>query len=133
MLSRPYTELAAAEHLKKRGASPEETKAIIKEFHGMGLLDDAVYAQLFLEGHESWGLEKICFELRQRGVSEENLSHALENYSGDEAANALRLVTNWKEQGVPAHRITARLLRRGFSMRTVRKTMSGDETDEVEW
>ena len=46
---------------------------LIAEFRGMRLLDDALYACLFVEGHESWGNDRIVRELSRRKIAHRNI------------------------------------------------------------
>ena len=133
LLSRLYTEHEAGERLKKMGMGLREARAIIKDFRGMGLLDDVAYAQLFAEGHEDWGVARIRFVLDKRGISKERLDLALEEYEAKDEPKARRLAQNWREQGLEPLKIAARLSRRGFSNKTIGRVVGRDEDDEVIW
>ena len=130
LLSRvPRPEREVRERLAAWGATPEEAEALIVEFRGMSLLDDALYARLFVEGHESWGDDRIACELSRRGIVRRDVVSALEGR--DEEAEARALAAGWLAGGTEAGRIVGRLRRRGFSGRTIRSVIEGK--DEVPW
>ena len=130
LLSRaPRPEREVRERLAAWGATPEEAEALIVEFRGMSLLDDALYARLFVEGHESWGDDRIACELSRRGIVRWDVVSALEGR--DEEAEARALAAGWLAGGTEAGRIVGRLRRRGFSGRTIRSVIEGK--DEISW
>ena len=130
LLSRvPRPEREARERLAAWGATPEEAEALIAEFRGMSLLDDALYARLFVEGHESWGDDRIACELSRRGIALQDVVSALEGR--DEEAQARALAAGWLAGGMETRRIVGRLWRRGFSGRTIRSVIEGK--DEIPW
>ena len=130
LLSRaPRPEREVRERLAAWGATPEEAEALIVEFRGMSLLDDALYARLFVEGHESWGDDRIACELSRRGIAHRDIVSALEGR--DEVAQAQALAAGWLAGGMEMGRIVGRLRRRGFSGRTIRSVIEGK--DEVPW
>ena len=130
LLSRaPRPEREVRDRLAGQGATPEEIQALIAEFRGMRLLDDALYACLFVEGHESWGDDRIACELSRRGIAHRDLVSALEGR--DEVAQARALAAGWLAGGMETGRIVGRLRRRGFSGRTIRSVIEGK--DEVPW
>lgn len=124
---RPCTRREIVERLALKGLNHDEAKALADEFCGIGLIDDEMYARLFAEGHESWGNDRIRYELRRRGVTDRMIALALED--GDELEKARPLVDAWRSQGLAWEKIAARLVRRGFSSRTLR----GLEKNDVEW
>ena len=130
LLSRaPRPEREVRERLATWGATLEEAEALIAEFRGMRLLDDALYACLFVEGHESWGDDRIACELSRRGIAHRDIVSALEGR--DEVAQARALAASWLAGGMETGRIVGRLRRRGFSGRTIRSVIEGK--DEVPW
>lgn len=117
LTGRAYTEREIEQKLLQRKCDPDEVRELISEFRTLGLIDDEAYARLFAEGHESWGNDRIRFELHRRGVDDETIASVLEN---DERERAYPLAEIWSEQGIEWHKIAARLMRRGFSARTIR-------------
>lgn len=129
LLRRPHTEREASERLVRRGASEDEAQTLIAELREMQLLDDSVYARLFIEGHESWGFDRIASELARKGVPREDIRSALEDY--EEEPSARELVERWRAAGVDMRQIIGRLRRRGFTSRTIRSVLK--ESEEVPW
>ena len=118
---RAYTGWEAAERLVQRGLDRSAAEDLVTEFKSLGLIDDRLYAQLFVEGHESWGSERIRGELRRRGVESDVARSALEDLDEtEETERAQRLLSAWNDQGLPWEKITSRLMRRGFSGRVIR-------------
>ncbi len=116
---RPCTRQEAVNRLLKRGLDEEDAEALLKEALNAGLLDDGNYARLFAEGHEGWGNDRIAYELGRRGVASEDARAALEEI--DEEARARELVAAWGRQGLETRKMIARLYRRGFTGKTIRR------------
>ncbi len=125
----PRTEKDVRDRLAARGVAAEDADALIAECRELRLLDDALYARLFAEGHECWGSDRIACELSRRGVSREDIRSALEDR--DEEAPARELAEEWLSRGFDVKRVAGRLRRRGFSGRTIRAVTRGD--DETPW
>lgn len=123
--TRPYTEAEIVERLKQRGLERAEAEGLAAEFRELGLIDDAVYARLFADGHESWGNDRIRSELRRRGVDNPSIALALEE--GNELDRARPLFERWSEQGLEWRKIAARLARRGFSGKTIGALGKGED------
>lgn len=121
---RPYTRREVVERLARGGADRNEAVTLADEFCDIGLIDDETYARLFVEGHDSWGNDRIRYELRRRGVDDDTIASALSG--GDEYEKARPLVVSWSAQGLEWNKIAARLARRGFSSRTLRSLREDD-------
>ena len=131
LLRRSCTRREAEGRLRRRGTDPAMSEALLAEAQEMGLLDDAAYARLFVEGHESWGRGRIAFELGQRGISDEDIQAALEEV--DEVERATALAVPWHESGLETRKLVARLYRRGFDGRAIRSACrSLEDTGENE-
>jgi regulatory protein len=118
LMRKTCTRREAVEHLKKREFNEEKSEELLAEAEEIGLLDDAAYARLFSEGHESWGKERIAFELERRGVSDDDIQSTLDEI--DEEERMRPLIDSWNRSGIEERKIIARLYRRGFSSRAVR-------------
>lgn len=117
LMQRPCTKFEAARLLRERGGAEPTVEKLIGEALDLQLLDDAAYARLFAEGHRNWGKNREAFELRRRGVSDEDIQAALADI--DEQERAEELVDAWRESGLEKRKIASRLYRRGFSGRTI--------------
>ena len=118
LMRRAYTRSEAEDRLKARGANEDEAEALIAEALEMRLLDDSTYARLFAEGHESWGKNRIAFELERRGLEDDDIQSALDDI--DEEDRLRPLIASWQKSGLEMRKIIARLYRRGFSGRAIR-------------
>ncbi len=127
LTSRVYTEYEVAEKLVQKGADREEARKLAEEFRELGFIDDEAYARLFADSHDNWGSARIRYELRRRKVAEDKISLALGDT--DEIEKAKPLVENWAASGLEWQKIASRLMRRGFSSRTI-GALKQDEEDE---
>ena len=118
LLRRAYTRHEASERLKARGVSEDDAELLLTDAQETGLLHDAAYARLFAEGHESWGKDRIAFELGRRGISDDDMYQALDDI--DEEERIRPLIESWSKSGLEARKVIARLYRRGFSGRAIR-------------
>jgi regulatory protein len=127
--------------LARKGVAPEVGERVLDRFEEVGLVDDAGYAQAFVESrHEvrGQGRRALAFELRRRGVDDETIGGALEAVDDDrEFATACRLAQNRARrlQGLPAEvrlrRLAGFLARKGYSGDTVARAVHQviDEAD----
>ena len=124
LLARPRTERETREELSHRGLDGATADALIDEAVDAGLLDDAAYAELFAQGHEGWGAARIAWELRRRGVEDEDVRAALDEI--DDVPRARAIASELRERGVEDRKIVARLQRRGFDARAIRSASRED-------
>lgn len=122
LLRKACTAKQARDYLERKKA--EEIDVLMSEAEGMGLIDDEAYARLFVEGHMSWGNLKIHHELAMRGVSDREISAALNEAEG-EGERARELAEGWRTSGLEDRKIAARLMSRGFTNSAVRFAMEG--------
>jgi regulatory protein len=108
----PKTAKQATDWLEARGMSTEEAETAVRELTLAGLLDDDLYARLFVEGHESWGPLRLRDELRRRGVEEKIVLKAVRERTDTDML--AQMIGNWRRAGIDDRRIAGRLIRRGF-------------------
>jgi regulatory protein len=132
--------------LARKGVAPEVGERVLDRFEEVGLVDDAGYAQAFVESrHEvrGQGRRALAFELRRRGVDDETIGGALEAVDDDrEFATACRLAQNRARrlQGLPVEvrlrRLAGFLARKGYSgdvvARAVREVVGGAGADNAD-
>ena len=114
LLKKPCTSGQAEKYLSQHDVPENFCILLMNEAVNTGLIDDAVYAKLFVDGHLSWGNKKIIYELLNRGVSRDKIDEAV-NECEDEASRAYELAENWRKLGLDERKIINRLLSRGFS------------------
>lgn len=112
--SRPYTRKQLVEKLVKKGGTREEAAEILDEYSRYGYVDDLIYAKLYIDSHDSWGLIRLRAELRARGVCSAVIEKAIVEEEPDELLRAEELVHSWLESEISEEKILSRLLRRGF-------------------
>lgn len=132
--------------LARKEIDADVAEAILDRFTDLGLIDDAQYAQRFVESrHVNRGLgsQALAFQLRQRGVDGELVSAALEQLDDEQQFDtALRLVESrlarmsGLDRQVQQRRLAGFLARKGYSggvaMRAVRMAMENQENREGE-
>ena len=120
LTKRPVTRRQAEEYLSRHNITDPEN--LLTEAESTGLIDDAAYAKLFVDGHLSWGNLKITYELSSRGVSRHDIIAALDE-AQDESDRARELSDSWRSSGLDERKISGRLLSRGFSRGAVRSVI----------
>ncbi|SMG21131.1 regulatory protein RecX [Dethiosulfovibrio salsuginis] len=114
LLSRgAYTKGDLRRKLKARGCPSDFADGLLDRYEELGLIDDQVYAVLFVDSHPDWSIRRISDSLREKGVSRDFIAYALEEGEIDEDQRAAELVRGWRPS-VEDRRIVGRLERRGF-------------------
>ncbi|HJN41648.1 MAG TPA: RecX family transcriptional regulator [Anaerolineales bacterium] len=118
---RPRSEAEVRTRLARHGLPQEVAQAVMQRLRAAKLIDDAVFAAFWVENRCTFrprGRRALRVELRQKGVSDEEIEAVLEDV--DEPAGA-RLAAEKKalrSQGLPAHerhrKLREFLARRGF-------------------
>jgi regulatory protein len=128
--ARSRTELAR--DLKRRDVPAEAAAEVLDRFTEVGLIDDAAFAAEWVEsrGRRS-GASRLRQELRLKGVAEEHIAEAIGARDGEaDLANARELAIRrcgamqGLERVVRQRRLTAFLVRRGFSSSVVRRVVA---------
>jgi regulatory protein len=120
----PRTRAQLAAALRRRGVGEQAAEAVLGQFAGAGLIDDAAFARAWVESrHHGRGLARrtLSAELRRRGVAEEDVRDAIGRLDPDqETATARRLVaarlpaTRGQPPPVRARRLVGMLARKGY-------------------
>lgn len=125
----PKTVRQAVDWLEKRGTGKEEANLIVETLLEAGLLDDALYARLFVEGHGDWGPLRLRQELKRRGVPCELVSDAIAGANDPRRIDLM--IQDWRKAGIDDRKIAGRLIRRGFPQgeiaRALRSSCPGGE------
>ena len=114
-----------ADKLAKRGVPDELAASLLDRFTEVGLIDDAAFARLWVEGrHRSRGLapRALAQELRRKGVGDEDAKAALEQIDEDDQRTAARALVDKKlrsmrgvDPQVATRRLAGLLARKGYS------------------
>lgn len=137
--------------LAAKGVPPETAAAVLDRFQTVGLVDDAAFADAWVESRQSTrGLSRraLRYELRQKGVADDLIAESLERLDPDTELEAARRLVGRKlgaTRRLPAdvrfRRLTGLLARKGYppgmSLRVVREALSREAaadtgTDESE-
>lgn len=130
---RGRTKRELRDKLVEKQYPPEEIEVTIARLTGMGLLDDATYAENYARDKVSIyrrGRYRIGLDLLRKGVSRDNIDAALSTIEeGDELAAAKSLAAarlkNWEalEPLKRRARLLSLLQRRGFSSKVIKQIL----------
>jgi regulatory protein len=111
--------------LERKGVSSEASDAVLDRFEEVGLVDDAGYAEAFVESRHrvrGQGGRAIAFELRRRGVADDVVAEAVGALDSDQQfATACRVAQSRLRRlsGLPpevkVRRLAGLLARKGYS------------------
>jgi regulatory protein len=120
----PRTRAQLAEALRRRGVPIEAAEAVLSRFTEVGLIDDATFAEVWVESrHFGRGLGRraLAAELGRRGVGHQDIQAAVARLTAEtERATALALVerkiasTSRQPHSVRVRRLTGMLARKGY-------------------
>jgi regulatory protein len=121
---RDRTVAEVRERLSAEGIEPEVLEAALEELAHLGYLDDARYAQRFVEDRRSidaWGAERIERRLLAVGVDPGLIAAALAEQGADEELEAALAVLRRRFPAPPSHdrerdRALGLLVRKGYEL-----------------
>lgn len=121
----PRTRAELARTLAQRGIPTEVSERVLDRFTEVGLIDDAAFAQLWVESrHRGKALARsvLRHELRQRGVAPEVIDEAVESIDDDdegvrarEFARHKARIKSGEDPRKAVQRLAAQLARKGYS------------------
>ncbi|HEX2361462.1 MAG TPA: regulatory protein RecX [Jiangellaceae bacterium] len=140
----PQTRAQLDDAMRKRGVPDEVRDRVLDRFGEVGLIDDAMFAQAWVESrHAGRGLAKraLAFELRRRGVEPAVVDHAvsaLQSEREEQTARALVAAklasTRGLEPAARTRRLAGMLARRGYpaglAFRVVREALATEGVAE---
>jgi regulatory protein len=144
LASAPRTRAQLAATLRRRRVPYQIAESVLARFAEVGLIDDAAFARAWVESrHYSRGLARkaLAVELRQRGISDEQVRAAVDSLGPqDEIAAARRLVmkriaaTPGRPLPARARQLLGMLARKGYSAglaaQVVREALEHEEADD---
>jgi len=133
----PRTRAQLAQAMRRGGIPAEAAEAILARFTDAGLIDDAAFAQAWVESrHHSRGLSKrsLSAELRRQGVQDEQIREATDMLDPEQEVATARLLVERKmasTRGRPpetrARQAAGMLARKGYppglAFRLIREAM----------
>lgn len=134
LLSRkPQSRRELTRKLNEWGAGPEEADAVCDRMEELGYLNEAAYAARIVEVYSArgFGEKKLRDELYRRGVPREEWDEALARV--EDATQAIddflqKKLTGWTGDRKQLQKVTAALVRRGFSWSDIRDALARYET-----
>jgi regulatory protein len=127
---RPRSEAEVRRRMERQGVAPNLVDRVIERLTAVGLLNDAEFAQLWVENRETFrprSRQMLRYELRHKGLDEAVIEQALEQV--DEETSAQRLALQRGQRLVrldwPTFRqkLTGYLTRRGYSYEIARSAV----------
>ncbi|MGZ5399686.1 MAG: regulatory protein RecX [Nocardioides sp.] len=114
-----------ADKLAQKNVAEEVATSLLDRFEEVGLIDDAEFARLWVEGrHAAKGLapRALAQELRRKGVDDEVAREALEQIDADEQRTAARALVRKKlrslqrfDEVTKTRRLVGMLARKGYA------------------
>lgn len=148
LAAKGYAEKELERTLIRGGYLPETAEMVITKLKTLGLLNDEVFAETYVESHANagYGGNRIKQGLRQKGVHEETIRNVLETLDPEmQKETAVSLVRRALQKKRPDEsfqkgnqRILGMLLRRGFSFEEAKQAIAdvreefGETEDEDE-
>ncbi len=94
------TQKQVKEHLYSKGYTEQTVASVIEKMNDYRFLDDGDYAETYAKSYsKTKGKKLIEIELKKRGVSEEDMSFALENI-GDQTESAVLIAEKYLKNKV---------------------------------
>jgi regulatory protein len=125
---RPRAEREVRAYLKEKGAPQATADEIVEKLRGYNYVDDAAFARFFTECHKkNWGMRRIEFELKMRGVSEEIIAEVSEE-SGSQDTEAAALAEKYVRQHggeFDRRKLFNYLFSKGFDSDTIKAAIEG--------
>lgn len=132
---RVRSEKEVRDKLKQKGFSPEVIDQAVDFLKKVQLLDDALFARLWVSSRikKPLGARRLNYELKAKGIDkriiEETLTEAQKEYGEEKAIADIIQLKLKKFKGLPREKIKARLygllLRRGYSAALVMDALEG--------
>ena len=130
------TEKQVRQYLKDKGYLEKISDKVISKLKEYNLINDADYSFSYASTYSKYkGKRLIAYELKTKGVSEEDISAALENTEGeDEAAAALakKYLKNKTADFKTIQKCYKHLLSKGFTYDTAKAAVEKFRTEENE-
>ena len=128
---RPHAEQEIRRKMQRRGLSRSVQESVLNRLRSAALLDDAEFARIWVENRIAFrprSTRALAIELRQKGISKEEIDSALEDFDEAEAAYQAgrKAAHRWKNTSEEEFRkkVGGYLSRRGFSYSMITSVIS---------
>lgn len=133
----PKTKMQTQKYLTSKGFSAEVVAAVMAKLEEYRYIDDGEYARAFAEFYKnSKGKRRIAYELKGKGVDEENIADVQE-FIGDQTEAAIEIAHKYMKEKQPTRENLQKLFRylagRGFEFDVCReciRTFSQEALDD---
>jgi len=139
---RPRSEAELEGYLARKGWDEAVVREVIERLKQAGLVDDREFARFWVENRQRFrprGRMALRYEMKTKGLSEEDISESLETVDEETSAYALALVQVRKKAGLAPRELRQKLgqylARRGFSysvVATVLRRIAAEEQSQDE-
>ena len=130
---RPMSAKELRDKLQQKGEAPENAEAAAAWLQEKGLLDDGRYAGMVVRHYagKGYGQGRIRQELQRRGIPRDLWEEALEQLpeQEDEITSFLRSRLRDPEDRSQVQKVSAALIRRGFSWEEIRAALARFRAD----
>jgi regulatory protein len=127
---RPRSRAEVSRYLSRKGLDEQAIRDVIDHLTRAGLLDDADFAHFWVDNRQRFrprGLRALRYEMRAKGLDEENISEALGGVDEEESAYQLARAQAQKRTGLAPQELRRRLgqylARRGFPYSVIETVM----------
>lgn len=128
LLSRAeHTRFLLTQKLQKRDFSLDCINKVLDYLENKGTLSDGRFAQCFLLTRKNEGRAKLMLELQKRGVKKDIAQDALDEYFFNNNENDLCKAAAkklLKQNNAQEQKVIAALMRKGFSYKVIKNTLS---------
>lgn len=131
LATRARTEKEIVDCLRKNAYPEEDIAKVMARLNEAGYINDAEFAEQWISSRANKGLgfRRIRMELRQKGVEQAEIDHALSSIEDEDvmagALKAAQKASRGKDLASPSDRrkILAALARRGYDFTTAKRTL----------
>ena len=133
LAARPLSRAELTKRLREKGATEEDAEAAADYMETLGALDDPAYAGMVVRHYTAsgYGAARLREELRRRGVPRELWDDALAEAPPAEETIARVIASKARGRGAERKKLSAMLLRRGFSWEEVRAALESLDAESA--
>lgn len=131
ILSRPRSYKEMKDYARRKKWDKELTDKVLQKLADKGYINDQKFAEFWLRarlGGKPISKRKISAELAQKGINREIADKILQDYSGEDELDTLRVLVKKKRSKYPdEQKFMAYLARQGFSFDMIKKAINNED------
>jgi regulatory protein len=137
---REYCVSDIREKLFKRGCDAEEQQQILERLQAEGFIDEARFSKAYVHDktlYDAWGFMKTKQALRAKGVAEDLIQSAIDEFPEVQYSEVLKRVVGSKQRTVKGksdyetkQKLARSVIARGFEPQKVFKLLGSDDSYE---